>query len=104
MRRSLYARLAVLVLLGVVATSCGSQGTQGVARTINGAGVAQAIASQVTDTSGNPISPNCPDKRLAKGDTLTCHVTFSDGSFHDVAVTVTGFSADGTPQIKIDVG
>lgn len=69
---------------------------------MNGTDIEQAIASQVTDTQGNPVFPRCPNERLAKGDTLTCHITFSDGSFHDIAVTVTGFRSDGTPQIKID--
>lgn len=41
--------------------------------------------------------------RLVQGDSITCRVTLTDGSYNDISVTVTGFASNGNPAIKIGI-
>ena len=94
--------MAATSVLGLAA--CGSStgsSSQG-KRFATGAAIARALDQQLTDTQNNPITATCPDERMAQGDKITCRARFIDGSYHEVAVTLTGF--DGSvPKIRVDV-
>jgi hypothetical protein len=95
--------LALVIPLVLVVPACGgtSGGSKSSASYVTGSEIAQALDQQVTDKQGNPISASCPNERMLEGDKITCRANFSDGSYHDVVATVTGFRSDDTPSIKV---
>jgi hypothetical protein len=70
-----------------------------------GSSVANKLRSQLGEAGTGQAVANasCPNKRMAEGDSVTCNVTFNDGSFVEVEVTVEGFTPSGDADLQVDL-
>jgi len=91
----------VVAVLATVGCGGGTNARSNRSGYTTGSAVAGVLSRQVSDTQGRHIQASCPDARLAKGETTTCHATFSNGTCHLFTVTVTGFGASGKPRIRV---
>jgi len=100
-------RTAAGIVLGLVSVAVGCGGaakSEDGTRFSNGDTIAAALEQHLLDKANQPISSaECPNQRLLNGDDIACRVTFSDGSYKDITVTVKNIDANGGVQIEVGV-
>jgi len=106
MGRTLLGVVPLAAVLALAACGGGSSrngDNSNAGRYDTGADIERALSGQLTDKEGNRVLASCPNERVVEGETITCRVTFSDASYHDFTVTLTGFNPDGSVKIKLGV-
>jgi hypothetical protein len=93
---------AVLLLVGLLGSDDSSPA---LGNYTTGSAVADKLRSQLGEAGSGQAIANvaCPNKRLAEGDSVICDVTFADGSFVEVEVTVEGFTPSGDADLQVDL-
>lgn len=90
------------IALAIVLSACG--GPNGDTSFITGSELEREIARQFGEAgTGIPLAgASCPNIRLIGGDSIVCRVTFGDGSYRDMELSIKS-ATDGGLSIQVDI-
>ena len=99
--RTTKATATLALTFALFAGGCGSDGATNDSSYINGVDIAANLKQNMSDTNGIPLqSVDCPNERLAIGESVDCSVVFGDGSTKGITATFEGYNG-GQPKINV---